>query len=87
MSKLSASPDVLQSIRNQKRAIRKEIAASQTQIAVTAHSLISPVTRISRQGHSVSRFVSRGMAIFEGVRIGWKLIRAIRSMFGRSKRR
>lgn len=87
MSKLSARPDVLGAIRQQKRLLRKEIAASQTAITSSARALVSPVTRVSQQGHSVSRLVSRGMAIFEGVRIGLRLIRATRSFFGRSKRK
>ena len=49
MSRLSASPDVLRSIRKQKGMLRKEIATSQTLIAAHARSLVSPVARISRR--------------------------------------
>ena len=87
MSRLSASPDVLRSIRKQKSMLRKEITTSQTLITAHARSLMSPVTRMSRQGHSVSQFIARGMAIFEGVRIGLKVVRAARSLFGHKKRR
>lgn len=85
MSKLSTSPDVLASIRKQKRRLRQEIAASQATISSSAHALVSPVTRMSRQGHSVSSMVSRGMAIFEGVRIGLRVVRAMRSLLGKGK--
>ncbi|MGN0233077.1 MAG: hypothetical protein ACI4B5_01480 [Bacteroidaceae bacterium] len=87
MSRLSASPDVLTSIRKQKRKLRQEIVASQALIKDSAHALVSPVTHISRKGHSVSKFVSRGVAIFEGIRIGLRIIRATRSLFGKRKRR
>lgn len=87
MSRLSASPDVLRSICKQKSMLRKEIATSQTLIAAHARSLVSPVARISRQGHSVSQFVARGMAIFEGVRIGLRVVRAAHSLFGHKKRK
>lgn len=87
MSKLSAAPDVLVSIRKQKKLLRKEIATSQTVITDSVRTLVSPVTRIGNQGRSMSSLVSRGMAIFEGVRIGLRLMNSMRMLFGRRKRR
>lgn len=87
MSKLSAAPDVLVSIRKQKKLLRKEIATSQTVITDSVRTLVSPVTRIGNQGRSVSSLVSRGMAIFEGVRIGLRLMNSMRMLFERRKRK
>ncbi len=87
MSKLAASPDVLGAIRKQKRLLRKDIAASQTLIADSARALMAPAVCVGRKGHTVSQMVSRGMAIFEGVRIGLRLVRAARSLFRHGKRK
>lgn len=87
MSRLSTSPDVLTSIRKQKRMLRQEIAASQALIKNSAQALVTPAVQISKKGNSVSKFVSRGVAIFEGIRIGLRIIRATRSLFGKRKRR
>lgn len=87
MSKISASKDVLDTISKHKRAIRNEIAVSQEFISDTFQAIVSPATQISGKGHQVSQIISRGMAIFEGVRIGLRLVRSIRSLFGQRKRR
>lgn len=87
MSRLSTSPDVLMSIRKQKRMLRQEIAASQALIKDSAQALVTPAVQIGKKGNSVSKFVSRGVAIFEGIRIGLRIIRATRSLFGKRKRR
>ncbi|MGN1257232.1 MAG: hypothetical protein ACI4UA_08735 [Bacteroidaceae bacterium] len=67
--------------------LRQEIAASQALIKDSAHALMAPAAQISKTGSSVSKFVSRGVAIFEGIRIGLRIIRATRSLFGKRKRR
>lgn len=87
MSKLSVAPDVLVSIRKQKKLLRKEITTSQTVITDSVRTLVSPVIRIGNQGRSVSSLVSRGMAIFEGVRIGLRLMNSMRMLFERRKRK
>ena len=86
MRRLSASPDVLLSIRRQKRLLRQEISASQTLIKDSAHALMSPMSDISRRGNGISKFVSRGLAIYEGIRIGLRIIRATRTLFGKRRR-
>ena len=85
--KLSASPDVLEAIRMQKRLLKKDIAASQAALSDCARAMVAPVTRIGRNGHRVTWFLSRGMAIFEGVSIGLRLLHATRSLLGWRKRK
>lgn len=87
MNKISASKDVLCTISKHKKALRNEIAVSQEFISDTVQAIISPVTQINGKGHQVSQIISRGMVIFEGVRIGLRLVRSIRSLFGKRKKR
>ena len=80
------SPDILVSLRQEKEAIRKKLRKSSGRMSGTTHQIFAPVPRAKTKAQGVSQFVSSGLVIWEGVRIGMGLISAIRNFFGGRRR-
>ena len=80
------SPDILASLRQEKDAIRKKLRKSSNRMSGTTHQIFAPVPRAKTKAQGVSQFISNGIAIWEGVRIGMGLISAVRNFFGGKRR-
>lgn len=80
-------PDALAAIRLGKQQINKDLQASREKMADIIHEIASPMPRPRNKVQGIGQLVSNGMAIYEGLRIGLSIISAIRSLFGKRKRR
>ena len=62
--------EILQDIRNQKQAM-----------ADTTRRIFAPLAPAASGGSSLMRSLNTGMAIFDGVMLGMKMIRKVRGLF------
>ena len=72
--------DILRSLRSEKKKIGREIRKSQGRISASARDIFGTVPKAGNHFANVSNLVGNGMAIYQGVRIGTGLIKAVRSM-------
>lgn len=81
--------DILLALRGEKEKLRKELRSSKKRMSDNMHELFAPVPATTNKVQGISRMVSNGIAIYEGLRIGLSFIRATRGLFGvrRRKRR
>lgn len=84
---ISSQIDALQALRESKMQLRKELKASKANIKYKVQGIVSPAKSTKSHTSSISRLVSNGFAIYEGIRIGVSIISAFRSLFGRKRRR
>lgn len=75
-------PITLEMICQQKAEKLTEIRATKERIAESARQLFSPIETTGRANLLVNNF-SSGIAIFNGVMTGFKIIKRIRSLFKR----
>jgi len=80
------SPDILVSLRQEKAILRKKLRRSSGKMSGTTHQIFAPVPRAKTKAQGISQFVSNGIAIWEGIRIGMGLIAALRGFFGGRRR-
>ena len=86
-SSISSQIDALKALRESKMQVRKELRTSKANIKYKVQGIISPAKGTKHSTSSISRLVSNGFAIYEGLRIGISIISAFRSLFGRRRRR
>lgn len=79
--------DVLLALKAEKEKVRKQLRLSRNRMSGTMHEVFGPVPATTNKVQGISRLVSNGMAIYEGLRIGASFIRATRSLFGGKRRR
>ena len=84
---ISSRIDALQALHESKQQIRKELNVSKANIKYKVQGIISPARSVKRNTTRIGQFVSNGLAIYEGVRLGMSIISAFRSLFGRKRRR
>lgn len=87
MSRLSESPDILMALRYEKEALQKEILASRQSMSAKLHDLSAPLAESHSRVEGFSGFVSKGLTIYQGIRIGMKVVSILRTMLGRKHRR
>lgn len=67
--------------------IRDELKESRTRMSDNFNSLLSPMQEPANRVESLSSWLSRGFAAYEGLRLGISVIRAFTGIFGRKRRR
>ena len=77
--------DILQILRREKHKVRKELQRSEQKMSEETRTLFAPVPKAASRFQLVSGLASNGMAIYQGVRIGTGLIRAVSTLFRRKK--
>jgi hypothetical protein len=70
----------LESIALQKKELRKKIHA-QKEMTDTARELFAPLAPAADKGNAIMRAFNTGMAVFDGLMLGVKLMRKVRRMF------
>ena len=86
-SQISSQIDALKALHESKMQVKKELKVSKANIKYKVQGIISPAKTTKRNASSISRLVSNGFAIYEGIRLGLSVISAFRSLFGRRRRR
>lgn len=75
--------DPFAQIHKEKRKLRKEIKQCRESIASQARQMVSPIPQTVSKMQHASSLISRGLAIIEGVRMGMKVARTMRSLFNK----
>lgn len=75
----------LEEITERKRMLLDEIRAQKTVMTHTARESFAPLTPAASKTNALMRSFDTGMAIFDGVMLGVKFMRKVRSYFRRMK--
>lgn len=82
MNNQPTSPKItLDDIARRKEELLEEICAQQKAMATTARNIFAPLAPAASAGGAMMRSFNTGMAIFDGVMLGIKMIRKVRSLF------
>ena len=73
----------LEDLQQQKAEALEELRAQQQIMADTARNLFAPIAPAADKGTAIMRAFSTGMAVFDGVMLGVKLMRKVRKIFRR----
>ncbi len=87
MSSLLNSPDILTALQQKKRATERKLKASRLQILESANQFWSPMPKATSRAQSISRLVSNGFLIYNGIRVFSQVVSSVRSLFGFRRRR
>ena len=75
----------LEDLQQQKAEALEELRAQQQIMADTARNLFAPIAPAADKGTAIMRAFNTGMAVFDGVMLGVKLMRKVRKIFRRRK--
>ena len=84
---ISSQLDALKALRESKLQLKRELNASKASLQEKVQNIVAPLPNTRKKATQVSRLVSNGFAIYEGVRLGYSIISAFRSIFGKRRRR
>jgi len=87
MSSILNSPDILVALQQRKKATGQKLKTSRLRIIETASQLWSPMPKSASKAQVISRMVSNGVLIYNGIRIFANVVSTFRSIFGRRRRR
>ncbi|WP_018667786.1 hypothetical protein [Bacteroides gallinarum] len=73
----------LEELRQQKAEALEELRAQKQAMADTARNLFAPIAPAANKGTAIMRAFNTGMAVFDGVMLGMKLMRKVRKIFKR----
>ena len=73
----------LDDLQQQKAEALEELRAQQQIMADTARNLFAPIAPAADKGTAIMRAFNTGMAVFDGVMLGVKLMRKVRKIFRR----
>lgn len=71
----------LEDIARRKEEVLIEIRVQKEAMTATAKEIIAPLAPAASAGNTLMRSFNTGMAIFDGVMMGIKIMRKVRSMF------
>jgi len=84
---ISSQLDALKALQENKQQIRRELNVSKAKLKGKVQDFIAPSPDAHKRTTRISRLVSNGFAIYEGIRLGFSVISAFQSLFGRKRRR
>ena len=73
----------LEDLQQLKAEALEELRAQQQIMADTARNLFAPIAPAADKGTAIMRAFNTGMAVFDGVMLGVKLMRKVRKIFRR----
>lgn len=76
-----AIPITLETIVQKKLELRQEIQQQKKNITLLAQELIAPVAPAAGKANQLMRAFQTGMAAFDGILLGLKMMRRIRKLF------
>lgn len=79
----TSSKITLEKIALRKEEILRDIRKQKQQMTNTARDLLAPLAPVASGGNAIMRTFSTGMAIFDGVMLGLKIIRKFRKLIKR----
>lgn len=81
---MNKQPITLEEISRQKQEVRRQLAEQKDLIQASATALFAPVKATSKMEH-IMNSVNSGIAAYDGLMTGLKIIRRVRSLFRRKK--
>lgn len=88
MNTLADSPDVLAALRDRKALVKSKMQASRTQMMEKVNGLKGGATSgTAGKLHSISRLVTNGLFIYQGIRLASSIVSGIQTIFFPRKRR
>ena len=75
------APDALAALRERKREVRAKIEKSKLLMALTTKAMYTPPKATNRI-EALMNMVDQGMAIYDGVMIGMRLMQGFKRVFG-----
>ena len=82
----SAVTCTLEELARGKAVVLQQIQAQKRVMAQIGQELTAPFAPAAQKGNSLLRAFNRGMAVFDGVMLGMKVMRQFRSLFGKKRR-
>jgi hypothetical protein len=71
----------LAEIAHRKAQVKQEICEQKKQITLTAGNLLSPLASVGSSANALIKKFNTGVAIFDGVMLGFRIIKKIRKLF------
>ena len=81
----TTNKDALADIRNRKAAVKKQMDESASAMKEQFRSIFTPAQQPTSRFGNIMGMIDRGMAIYDGVVVGMKIIRSVRRLFGKKK--
>ncbi|WP_294605993.1 hypothetical protein [uncultured Bacteroides sp.] len=75
----------LESIAQRKEEVRKKLHLQKQIMTDTARDLFAPLAPAADKGNAIMRAFNTGMAVFDGVMLGLKMMKRFRRMFSSKK--
>lgn len=85
MSTQTPKKITLEDITQRKKKLLEEIQTQKKAMTDTVHEIFSPLAPASTKADSIMRSFNTGMAIFDGVMLGIKIMRKVRKYFSSLK--
>ena len=73
----------LDALRQEKAKLRNELRKQRAVMNETASNLFAPLAPAANKGAAIMRAFNTGMAVFDGVMLGIKMMRQVRRLFRR----
>lgn len=74
-------------IREEKRKVRKQIKESSDRMQSTYRNMVAPPKKPATKMETFMNAFDQGMAIYDGVMMGMRIVRTVRSIFGSSRKK
>lgn len=84
---LNSKTYTLDLIREEKKKVRKKIRKSSERMRETYRSMVAPPKKPATKMETFMNAFDQGMAIYDGIMMGMRIVRTIRSMFGSSRKK
>ena len=75
----------LESIAQRKQEVRKKLHLQKQIRTDTARDLFAPLAPAADKGNAIMRAFNTGMAVFDGVMLGLRMMKRVRRMFSSKK--
>lgn len=75
----------LESIAQRKQEVRKKLHLQKLIMTDTARDLFAPLAPAADKGNAIMRAFNTGMAVFDGVMLGLRMMKRVRRMFSSKK--
>lgn len=79
----STAPVTLESIAQQKAVLLKKIRIQKEVMTVLTQEIFAPLEPATNKANAMMRAFNTGMAVFDGVMLGIKMMRKFKRMFGK----
>lgn len=75
----------LESIAQRKQEVRKKLHLQKLIMTDTTRDLFAPLAPAADKGNAIMRAFNTGMAVFDGVMLGLRMMKRVRRMFSSKK--